>query len=76
MDSESHLEHPELYLKKKKSYFEHIKGHQTLEKLILERNLKGQRNRGRPKIHWEKDVKAVWGKCLESGTKIVISVDV
>ena len=47
-----------------------------MDKLILEGNLKGQRNRGRPNRHWENDVKAGCGKCLESGTNIRISVDV
>ena len=30
--------------------------HQTLEKLILEGKVKGQRNRRKPKRSWEKDV--------------------
>ena len=34
-----------------------IERHQTLEKLILEGKVKDQRNRGRPKRSWEKDVK-------------------
>ena len=41
-----------IFIKKQKlSYFGHIKIQQILEKLILERTVKGQRNRG----SWEKD---------------------
>ena len=43
------------FLKPKLNYFGHIKGHQTLEKLIPEG--KGKRNRGRPKIYCANDVK-------------------
>ena len=34
--------------------FGHIKRHRTRDKLMLE--VKGQRNRGRPRRTWEKDV--------------------
>ena len=40
----------------KLSYFGHVKRHQTLEKLILEGKVKGQRNRAMQKISCEKDV--------------------
>ena len=52
--------------KQKLSYFTHIKLHQTLEKLILEGQVKGQRHRERPNRSREKDVDR--GKCLTSGT--------
>ena len=47
---------PELYQKAKIQLFRAYKNIQTLEKLILEGKVKGQRNRGRPKRYWEKDV--------------------
>ena len=48
------MEHTRLnFIKKHKlSYFGHIKRHQTLNKLILEGKVNGQRNRE----SWEKDV--------------------
>ena len=47
--------------RQKSSYFGHIKRHKTLEKVILEGKVKGQRNRGRPKRSWEKDVDDMLG---------------
>ena len=47
---------PELDIKPQLSCFGYIKRHQTLDKLILERNMKGIRNRGRPLRYWENDV--------------------
>ena len=55
------------FIKKQKlSYFGHIKRHQTLGKFILEGKEKGQRNRGRPKRYWEKDVEDWMGASVST----------
>ena len=57
------LRHLNFIKKQKLCYLGHIKRHQTLEKLILQGKVKGQRNRGRPNISWEKDVDdCEWGQ--------------
>ena len=57
--------------------FRTYKIHQTLDKLITEENVKGQRNNGRINRTWEKDVEDIMGgKCLESGTNITRSAAV
>ena len=55
-----------LIKKQKLSCFGHMKRHQTLEKLILEGKVKGQRNRGRPNRSWENTVED-WKGALGSG---------
>ena len=48
---------PDYFLKAKINYFGRIKRHQIFEKLILsEGKMKGQRNRGRSKRYWEKEL--------------------
>ena len=58
----------QIFFKKQKlSYFGRIKRHQILEKLILEEKMKGQRNRGRSKRYWEKDLEDWMGGGQVSG---------
>ena len=42
--------------KLKVGYFGHIKGHESLEKHILEAKAAGRRGRGRPMRQWEHDI--------------------
>ena len=42
--------------KQKLSYFGHIKRHNTLEKLFLERTCEGRRGRGKPRRRWTQDI--------------------
>ena len=44
-----------LIKKQKLSYFDHMKRHNTLEKLFLKGTCEGRRGRGRPRRKWTQD---------------------
>ena len=64
---------------KSKSFFRHIECHQTLEKIIQEGKVEGQRNRGRSKISWDVEDRmgaSVWrvGRTAEDRPMYGISI--
>ena len=57
-------------------YFGPVKRHETLEKLILDGKVVGERNRGRPNRPWEKDAEdwmeaSVWRVGRTAGDRLM-----